>query len=274
MTNSVKTLEIAAVQLSTQDDIVQNLSFACSMVHRAARRGAQAVVLPENLAFMGPEWRKREMAAPLEPGHETFEALSKTASNAGVWIIAGGLPEASEDPQRPYNTCAAFSPEGDLAAKYRKIHLFHVELPDGTRWQEQHACLPGDKAVCVDILGFRVGLSICYDIRFPEMYRRLQDMGADVLVVPSAFTPTTGKDHWHVLLRARAIENQSYVVAPAQFGRHPKRTTYGKTLIVDPWGTVVAQCSDSIGMCQHTLDRGYLEEVRRSLPALKHRRGW
>lgn len=270
--NPVDTIEVAAVQLSTQDDIAENLSFARSMVREAARRGARIAVLPENLAFMGSEKRKRALAEPLERGFRVFESLSMAASDAEVWVIAGGIPEKSDDPNRPYNTCAVFSPDGSLVAAYRKMHLFDVDLPDGTRFAETDACTRGESVVCVDVEGMRVGLSICYDLRFPELYRRLAEMGAEVVVVPSAFTVTTGKDHWHVLVRARAIENQVYMVAPAQFGTHPKRTTYGKTIIVDPWGTVVAQCSDGVGMCLHAIDRGYLREVRTSLPALKHRR--
>lgn len=270
--NPPDSLEVAAIQLTTQDNLAENLSIARSMARRAARRGARLVVMPENLAFMGPERIKRDLAEPLEPGKRIFEALSMAASDAQVWLIAGGLPEKSADPQRPYNTCAVFSPDGDLTATYRKVHLFDVDLPDGTRFVEHDACSAGDRLACVDVDGFRVGLSICYDLRFPELYRRLRDMGADIFVVPSAFTVTTGKDHWHVLLQARAIENQAYVVAPAQFGQHPKRTTYGKSLIVDPWGMVVAQCSDGVGMCQHTVHRSYIDEVRRNLPALRHRR--
>ncbi len=272
MSNPEGRLDVAAVQLSTQDDVAENLAKARAMVAEAAGRGARLVVLPENLAYMGPEWRKRELAAPLANGSQVFDALSDTAKQARVWVIAGGIPEKSPDPLRPYNTCAVFSPDGSLLASYRKIHLFDVDLPDGTRLLESEACLPGDALRCVTIEGFRIGLSICYDLRFPEMYRRLASMGADAVVIPSAFTVTTGKDHWHVLIRARAIENQVYAIAPAQFGRHPKRTTYGKTLIVDPWGTVVAQCSDGVGVCHHTLDKGYLRSVRESLPALRHRR--
>lgn len=272
MMNPAVTLEVAAVQMSSQDDVATNLSDARTQVRNAARRGAELVVLPENLAFMGSERRKRELAAPLSPGEQVYEALSMAASDAEVWVVAGGIPEKSDDPRRPFNTCAVFSPDGSLVARYRKMHLFDVDLPDGTRFAETDACSRGDAVVCVDVAGFRVGLTICYDLRFPELYRRLADKGADVVVVPSAFTVTTGKDHWHVLLQARAIENQVYVVAPAQHGQHPKRTTYGKTVIVDPWGTVVAQCSDGVGTCMHTIDRGYLERVRRGLPALRHRR--
>jgi len=270
--NPVESLDVAAVQLSTQDDLTHNLSEARAMIRQAARRGARLVVLPENLAFMGSEREKRSLASPLAPGFPIFESLSMAASDTDTWVIAGGVPESSDVPQRPYNTCAVFSPDGTLVASYRKIHLFDVDLPDGTRFAETESCARGSEVVCVDVDGFRVGLSICYDLRFPELYRQLVDRGAQVVVVPSAFTVTTGKDHWHPLLRARAIENQVYVAAPAQCGKHPKRTTYGKTVIVDPWGTVVAQCSDGVGLCMHTLDLGYLRQVRESLPALRHRR--
>ena len=272
MMNPVPTLEIAAVQLSSQDDVGRNLTEARVQVRNAARKGAELVVLPESLVFIGSERRKRELAAPLSAGEQAYEALSMAASDAGVWVVAGGIPEKSDDYRRPFNTCAVFSPDGSLVATYRKIHLFDVDLPDGTRFAETDACKRGEAVVCVDIAGFRVGLSICYDLRFPELYRQLADKGAEIVVVPSAFTVTTGKDHWHVLLQARAIENQVYIAAPAQYGQHPKRTTYGKTVIIDPWGTVVAQCSDGVGSCMHTIDRRYLERVRSGLPVLRHRR--
>lgn len=271
-TNPEEAIEVAAVQLSAQEDVTENLRILRSMVLQAARRGARLIVLPENLAFMGPERKKRQLAAPLSPTNPVFDALGAVAKEAQRWVIAGGIPEKSDDPLRPYNTCAVFAPDGTLAATYRKIHLFDVDLPDGTRLMESEACLAGSTPQCVDIDGIRVGLSICYDLRFPELYRRLVSMGAQLVVVPAAFTLTTGKDHWHVLLRARAIENQVYVVAAAQFGAHGARTTYGKALIVDPWGTIVAQCSDHVGFCQHPIDLHYLRQVRRSLPCLQHRR--
>lgn len=267
------TLEVAAVQLNSQDDPVMNLSTARSMVLEAARRGARLIVLPENLAYMGPEDGKRAIAQPLAPGNSIFETLAMAASDAGAWVIAGGLPESSHDPKRPFNTCAVFSPDGALAAKYRKIHLFDVDLPDGTRISESDANVAGDTPVVVEIDSFKVGLSICYDLRFPELYRRLVDMGAEIIVIPAAFTLTTGKDHWHVLIRARAIENQVYAIAPGQWGRHPKgRVTYGKTIVVDPWGEVIAQCSEGQGLCRASVQRRYLVQVRASLPALVHRR--
>jgi predicted amidohydrolase len=183
------------------------------------------------------------------------------------------MPEKSDDPSRPYNTSVLLDPKGTVTATYRKVHLFDVSLADGTSLRESAATMAGSAAVTAEVLGVRVGLSICYDVRFPEMYRKLVDEGARIFTVPSAFTLTTGKDHWHTLLRARAIENQVWVLAPAQHGKHPRgRQTYGKSLIVDPWGEVVAQCSEGEGMALARLDFEYQDRVRTSLPALLHRK--
>lgn len=270
--NPTDTLELAAVQMSSQDDATRNLERARALVLEAARKGARMVLLPENLAYMGGDDGKRALAEPLDPPEGRIaRTLSMAASDAGVYVIAGGIPERSSDPQRPYNTCAVFAPDGTLAARYRKIHLFNVDLPDGTRQHESTANLAGDETVVTAIDGYTVGLSICYDLRFPELYRRLSDRGAQIIVIPAAFTLTTGKDHWQVLLRARAIESQSYVVAAGQWGRHGSRFTYGKSMIVDPWGEVVAQCSEGEGVCTATASLAYLNKVRTSLPALSHR---
>lgn len=188
-------------------------------------------------------------------------------------MLGGGMPEKSDDPARPYNTSVLVDPSGAVVAKYRKVHLFDVSLADGTSACESAATSAGSDAVTADVLGARVGLSICYDMRFPELYRRLVDDGARVITVPSAFTVTTGKDHWHALLRARAIENQAYVVAPGQHGKHPRgRQTYGKSLVVDPWGEVVAQCSEGEGFAVARLDFDYQDRVRKTLPSLAHRK--
>jgi predicted amidohydrolase len=231
--------------------------------------------LPENFAFMGEEAAKRELAERLDgafPG-PILTALTEEAIARGVWVLGGGMAERSEDPSRPYNTSVLIDPTGKIAATYRKVHLFDVSLPDGTSLRESAATCAGTEPVTAEVDGVRFGLSICYDVRFPELYRRLIDQGARVLTVPSAFTLTTGKDHWHALLRARAIESQAWVLAPAQHGKHPRgRQTYGKSLIVDPWGEVVAQASEGEGMAMATLDFAYQDRVRTSLPSLLHRR--
>jgi len=268
-------MRVAVVQLNTQDELLLNLSNARAWIARAAQAGAQLVTLPENFAFMGEEARKRELAERVDgafPG-PIVSALSEEAAARGVWVLGGGMPERSDDPARPYNTSVLVNPKGEIAASYRKVHLFDVSLPDGTSLRESAATSAGSQAVTAEVMGVRVGLSICYDVRFPELYRRLVDQGARIVTVPSAFTLTTGKDHWHALLRARAIENQVWVLAPAQHGKHPKgRTTYGKSLIIDPWGEVVAQCSEGEGFAVAHLDFDYQDKVRTSLPSLLHRK--
>jgi predicted amidohydrolase len=268
-------LRVAAVQMSSQDDITANLARAAELIARAADGGAELVLLPENFAYLGPEEGKRAVAESLGDGAPgpILTAVAEAARRAGVHVIAGGMPERATDPARPYNACVAVSPDGKTMGTYRKVHLFDVDVGDGQRYCESASTTAGDAPVVVTIAGFSVGLSVCYDLRFPELYRRLVHAGADVMVVPAAFTLATGKDHWHVLLRARAIESQAYVVAAAQWGTHPRgRRTYGKSLIADPWGDVIAQCPEGEGIALADVDRAYIERVRTNLPALLHRR--
>ncbi|MBK7580964.1 MAG: carbon-nitrogen hydrolase family protein [Myxococcales bacterium] len=266
-------LRIAAVQLSCQADVTENLAACRQWVAVAAERGAKVVLLPENFAFMGPEADKRGLAERLgDDGPPIQKALRQMAAENRVVVAAGGFPERSDDPERPYNTLAVFGDDGELRASYRKIHLFDVRLPDGSEISESAATLRGAEPQVIEVAGYKLGLSICYDLRFPELYRALADRGAEVLLVPAAFTLLTGKDHWHVLLRARAIEAQCFVVAAAQWGSHPKgRTTYGHSLVADPWGTVIAEASDGAGVVLADLDRTVLERVRTNLPSLQHR---
>jgi deaminated glutathione amidase len=267
-------LRVAAVQLNSQDDVERNLAEALALVKQASELGARLILLPENFAYLGPDEGRCQAAETLGSRQAPIQnALSAAAARAQATLIAGGFPEISADPSRPFNTCLVFAPSGELVASYRKIHLFDVELPDGSKLRESAHMSSGSEPVVIDAGGFRVGLSICYDLRFPELYRALVSRGAEVLVVPASFTLLTGKDHWHVLLRARAIEAQCWVIAAGQWGKHPKgRTTYGHSLIVDPWGCVVAECSDRVGLVVTDLDRAYLEQVRDRLPSLKHRR--
>lgn len=269
----------AVIQLSSQDDVTVNLEKVRDRVLEAGRAGAELVALPENFAFMGEETKKREIAEKVDSDATgpIMTALRHAARDARVWLVAGGMPEASGDPDRPFNTSLLFEPDGRLVTRYRKVHLFDVDLPDGTKLLESGATTAGSEP-CVTEIGSRagkpigLGMSICYDLRFPELYRKL---GREVRIVtiPAAFTLTTGKDHWHVLLRARAIENQVFVLAPAQHGKHPRnRQTYGKSLIVDPWGDVLAQCAEGEGVAFARLDFAAQDRVRASLPCLDHRR--
>ena len=268
-------MRVAIVQLNTQEDLVENLAKLRRFVGACAAAGAEWVTLPENFAFMGEEARKRELAERLDgafPG-PILQGLTEAAAEFGVWVLGGGMPERSDDPARPFNTSVLVDPKGAVAATYRKVHLFDVTLADGTSYRESSATSAGAEAVTAELLGVRVGLSVCYDVRFPELYRRLVDQGARVLTVPAAFTLTTGKDHWHALLRARAIENQTYVVAPAQHGKHSRgRQTYGKSVVIDPWGEVIAQCSEGEGFAIASLDFAYQDRVRTAVPALLHRK--
>jgi deaminated glutathione amidase len=267
-------LRVAAVQLNSQEDLGANLEQCRRWTELAASRGAEVVVLPENFAYLGAETGKRAIAERLGDSSRPIQAaLFDLASKHHVTVVAGGFPESSEDPDKPYNTCIVIDPDGAVSASYRKIHLFDVDLPDGTKLLESEAVSAGVEPVVVEVSGFKLGLSICYDLRFPELYRALVERGAEVLLVPAAFTLQTGKDHWHVLLRARAIESQTWVVAAAQWGRHPRdRASYGHSLIVDPWGTVVAEASDRAGVVLADLDREYIRRVRRAVPCLEHRR--
>jgi deaminated glutathione amidase len=269
-----ETLRVAAVQLQSQDDVAQNLAECARLVAFAAKEGAKLVVLPENFAYFGADETKRTLAEQLSDANGPIQrALSELSRNAGVFLVAGGFPEASEDGKRPFNTALVFAPEGALIGSYRKIHLFDVALQDGTILAESAGTTPGQALFTFDIGRFRIGLSICYDLRFPELYRGLVARGANVLLVPAAFTVHTGKDHWHTLLRARAIESQAYVIAAAQWGKHPRgRTTYGHSLVVDPWGSVVAEASDRVGVVFADLDLEYLAQVRTAVPCLEHRR--
>jgi predicted amidohydrolase len=267
----------AVVQLTATGDLARNLTRAGELVRRAAGRGARLVVLPENVAFLGPEEAKLRVAEAFEPqGNATGpigEALREVATASGVWVLWGGLPERSSEPSRTYNTSVLVDACGALVARYRKVHLFDVALADGTTLTESRTVAPGAEVVVADTPVGRLGLSICYDVRFPELYRRLVDQGATVLSVPAAFTVPTGKDHWHVLLRARAIESQCHVLAAAQWGAHGHgRTTYGHALIADPWGTVLAECGDGEGIAVAEIDPARTDRVRATLPSLAHRR--
>lgn len=257
-------------QLNSRDDRAANLATARDLLKRAAGAGADLAVLPEYTDYLGPA----RDAPPPEPADGPYAAaFAAAASEHRMWVVAGSFHETGPDPARTYNTSLVFDRAGNLAASYRKIHLYDVEIPGRVSYQESRSVAPGDRPVTVDADGVRVGLSICYDLRFPELYRALAAGGARLLLVPAAFMLHTGRDHWEVLLRARAIENQCYVAAAAQIGDHgPGRTCYGRSMVVDPWGTVLAQAPDGTGVTTAELDLDRLERVRAELPSLANRR--
>jgi predicted amidohydrolase len=262
---------MGAVQMSSTADRARNLETAVRLVNEAADLGAKLVALPENFAYMGPEDGRLASAETLEG--PTLGALRELARRRGVFILAGSIAEKVEDPRKTANTSALIADDGALVAAYRKIHLFDVNIPDGARYAESEVVVAGDKVVVAPTSLGRVGLTVCYDLRFPELYRRLGELGAEVITIPAAFTLYTGKDHWEVLVRARAIENLAYVIAPAQVGRHSaNRQTFGNAMVVDPWGVVLARCPDGEGVCVAPFRRDRLERARVELPALKHRK--
>jgi deaminated glutathione amidase len=246
---------------------------------RAATNGASLIVTPENSTFLGPQFHKVERAESLQG--ETVQRLSALAKQCDAHLLIGSIAEqrlladGSIDKEHCYNTSLLFSPRGELLGFYRKIHLFDVDVSGGLSIRESDTITPGDDIVVVDTELGKIGLSICYDLRFPELYRKLVDKGADIIAIPSAFTLTTGKDHWHALLRARAIETQTYVLAPGQWGTHDlegKRKSYGHSVIIDPWGVVVADRGEGIGICYAEIDLDYMHQVRNSIPVRNHRR--
>lgn len=266
-------LRVAALQLRSTDDLAANLATCRDLGDRAVSDGAHVVVLPECFPFLGQGERdKLAIAEDLERGGPIIDMLKTLATTRRVWVIGGGMPEVvAGDPDRAYNTAVVIDPAGSIVTRYRKIHLFDVEIP-GTTLKESAATCAGDRRATVMIDGATIGLSICYDVRFPELYRALvkQD-GAEILLVPAAFTAHTGAAHWHLLLRARAVEDQAYVVAPAQWGQHnAKRASYGHSLIVDPWGTIVAEQAEGDGIVMATLEGTVVEKRRTQMPCLTH----
>ena len=262
-------LTVAVVQVCSGEDVSANLRSCRALVRGAAARGAQMVVLPENYGFMGPDRAKAEL--PDRELDRIRAEAAEAAAEGGVYLVAGGHPERSPEPIRVYNTATLFGPDGAIISRYRKLHLFDVDLADGTRSLESDCVAPGDEAVVARTPLASVGLSICYDLRFPELYRRLAKQGAELVVVPAAFTMFTGKDHWQVLLRARAIENQVFVAAAAQWGNNfPGRTTYGRAQLIDPWGTVLACAGDGDGVAVAELDPAAIHRVRAQIPCGTH----
>jgi predicted amidohydrolase len=261
----------AAIQMTSTADAEANLATAERLVEQAAARGARFVALPENFAFLRAEGEPVPQPQGLDG--PWLRRMATLARRLELTLLVGSLPEAVEGDTRVHNTSVVLGPDGRTLGVYRKIHLFDVELPGGPPLQESRAVLPGSEPVVVETAFAPLGLSICYDLRFPELYRTLARRGARVLAVPSAFTERTGKDHWEVLLRARAIENLAYVVAPAQVGTHaPGRASHGHALIADPWGAILAQVADGQGFALAELDFERQDRLRRSLPALSHAR--
>jgi len=261
-------LRVALVQLSADADVAANLERAVVLVKRAGEQGPGLIALPELFTYRGPAAGFRESATEL-PGPAT-EPLAELARSIGSWILLGSLAERSGDPERPYNTSVLLDAAGAIRAGYRKRHLFDVTIENGPSDRESARTTPGDEVAvaALDAAEARLGLSICFDLRFPEHYRELARGGATILAVPANFTEATGRDHWEVLLRARAIENGAFVIAPAQCGSGGGIPAHGRSMAIDPWGVVIAQAPDGPGVVVAELDLERIARVRRQLPTL------
>ncbi len=262
----------AVVQMTSGTDLEPNLEQAALWVGRAADAGAELVALPEMFAAIREEGESGPNPAAQELDGPVVRRLRDLAKSHGIVLAGGSFPEKIPGDSRVYNASLLIDAQGEIRAHYRKIHLFDVDLP-GSVLRESRGVAPGSEIVVAQTEHATLGLSVCYDLRFPELYRALAERGANLLLVPSAFTVPTGRDHWQVLLRARAIENQAFVVAAAQYGEHNStRRSFGRSMIVDPWGTVLATVPDGTGFALAELDFERLERLRDQLPALKNRR--
>ncbi|HEU4340975.1 MAG TPA: carbon-nitrogen hydrolase family protein [Candidatus Binatia bacterium] len=261
----------AAVQMLASDDRVANLAEAARWVGEAASQGARLVALPEVFIWRGAKREERNFAEPI--AGPTSDRLAGLARDRRIYLLAGSILEEIPGNHKVYNTSLLFDPDGRLVAIYRKIHLFDVEIHGGVAVRESDTRQFGNAVVVAETELCPIGLTVCYDLRFPELYRALATQGARLICIPSAFTAYTGRAHWEPLLRARAIENQVYIVAPNQFGKNPKSfDTHGHSMIIDPWGKVLAEAPDRSGIILAEIDLAYLEKVRAELPALAHRK--
>ncbi len=273
----------AAAQMTSGDDLLTNLATCRDLAKKAGDQGVRLLVLPECFAFIGERLADKftiaEAIDESAPG-PILAALVEIAMTNKLWLIAGGMPERVDDEldlapselSRAYNTALVLNPEGQISHRYRKIHLFDIAIPGRAEFRESDSTAPGTEVAVAETELANIGLSICYDLRFPELYRQMAlNHGAEIIVVPAAFTAHTGAAHWHTLLRARAIENQCYVIAAGQAGRHnDKRESYGRSLIIDPWGTVIAERETGTGLAIAEIETSAVEKTRQEMPCLEH----
>ncbi len=265
---------VAAIQMASGPNVGANLMEAGRLIAAAATEGAELVVLPENFAFMGKEDRDILEVREFEGQGPIQEFLAATAKKHGVWLVCGTVPLAGDDPEKVRAACLLYNDRGEQVARYDKIHLFDVCLPQsGEEYAESKTFEPGARPVVVETPFGRLGLAVCYDLRFPELFREMLDSGMELVALPAAFTALTGKAHWEPLIRARAIENLSYVIAAAQGGfHHSGRETHGHSMIVDAWGLILAEQARGNGVVTAQIDRTLLESTRKKFPAIDHRR--
>ena len=264
---------VAALQITSTSNIESNFAAAEEQIELATRRGAELIGLPENFAFLGDDNEKLQLASELSIKCTNF--LKTMSQRYQVYLLGGGYPVPAGDETHILNRSALFGKDGLILGLYDKIHLFDVDLPDGNLYKESSTILSGEEyPPVVDVPGLcKIGLSICYDVRFPELYRYLSSNGAELIMIPAAFTAFTGKDHWQILLQARAIENTAYVVAPAQTGIHyGRRQSHGHAMVIDPWGTVLSDAGKTQGAAVAPADKERVKKIREQMPSLKHRK--
>jgi predicted amidohydrolase len=262
---------VGMVQLNTQDNLEKNLEAIKGGIEKAAGKGVRLVTLPEAVSFIGDRSLPGSPQSEDETG-PTFTLVSGLAKKHGVYIHGGSWSEKKGGDKRGFNTSFLFSPQGELIAKYRKIHTFDITLPDGSAARESERVAPGDRIVTADTELGVLGFSICYDLRFPELFRLLAMKGAQVIFLPANFTTPTGKDHWEPLIRARAIENSCYIIATGQWGKNARMIAYGSSLVADPWGTVIARAKEETGVTLAEIDLDYLDAVKGRMQTLENRR--
>jgi len=270
----LKKFNVAAIQMASGPSVSANLMEAERLINVAVARNATLIVLPENFSFMGVSEEDKLRVAEVDGAGPAQDFLSTQAKKHGVWLIGGTVPLVANDPKRVRAACMMFDDSGQRVARYDKIHLFDVNIEESNeQYAESKTIESGDKVCCIDTALGRIGLVVCYDLRFPEQFRQMAETGIDIFVLPSAFTAITGKAHWQHLICARAIENLSYLIAPNQGGYHVNgRESYGHSMVVDPWGTVVDCLKSGAGVVVTEIDHDVITRVRKSFPALKHRR--
>ncbi len=267
------TMRVGLVQINSRHDKESNIARAEALIDEAASLGSQLVALPEFVDYLGPDPHLHGVPEAVPEG-PTSQRFAAKARQHGIYLLGGSIHEATETPGKSYNTSVLYGPDGGVIALYRKIHLFDIDITGNVSANESSRILPGEDVVMGEIDGHQAGLTICYDLRFPELFRMHAVAGAEILFVPAAFTMFTGKDHWHTLLRARAIENQCYVLAPGQVGAHEPndQKCYGHSVVIDPWGTVLADAPDKECVVTAEIDFDLQRKLRAQLPSLANRR--
>ena len=269
---SDRVLKVACIQPSSGQDMTENLRVACELVREAESEGAKLIALPENVALMDHRTEQVQAQATAVENHPAILAFGEIARETGAWIIAGSVGAVASD-GRIANCATLINDQGVIAARYDKIHMYDVDLPNGEVYRESEAFRPGDKAIVAQTPWGGLGMTVCYDLRFPQLYRALAHVGAEIISIPAAFTKVTGEIVWHVLNRARAIESAAFVLSPCMWGSHSGgRTTYGHSLIIDPWGTVLADAGEGVGFVSAEIDLTDVAKARASIPALRHDR--